>query len=52
MVRVSQMESCLLNVNGVLDVENLMLNGSAANLPVPDDKIPTLGAVTNANSTA
>lgn len=51
-VRVSQMESCLLNVDGVLDVENLMLNGSAANLPVPDDKIPTLGAVTNANSTA
>lgn len=51
-VRVSQMESCLLNVNGVLDVENLTLNGAAANLPVPDDKIPTLGAVTNANSTA
>ncbi|MBE6723131.1 MAG: phage tail protein, partial [Ruminococcaceae bacterium] len=51
-VRVSGMESCLLNVGGVLDVENLTLNGAAANLPVPDDKVPTLGAVTNANSTA
>ncbi|WP_413778140.1 baseplate J/gp47 family protein [Caproicibacterium sp. XB1] len=51
-VRISQMESHILDVDGVLDVESLTLNGAAANLPVPDDKIPTRGEVTNsANST-
>ncbi|HCC01572.1 MAG TPA: phage tail protein [Ruminococcaceae bacterium] len=47
MVRVSQIESKILDVAGVLDVEGLTLNGTAANLPVPEDKIPVLGAVTN-----
>jgi uncharacterized phage protein gp47/JayE len=46
-VRLSQTEAHILDVDGVLDVEAVTLNGTAANLPVPDEDIPVRGAVTN-----
>ena len=46
-VRLSQTEAHILDVDGVLDVEAVTLNGTAANLPVPDEDIPVRGTVTN-----
>lgn len=49
-VRLSQIEAKLLNVDGVLDVENIKINNVASNLQVPDEKIPVLGVVNNNDS--
>jgi uncharacterized phage protein gp47/JayE len=47
-VRASQIELRLLNHSSVLDVESLMLNGSASrNITLPADNIPIRGGVTN-----
>lgn len=46
-VRISQIETRLLGVRGVLDVENTTLNGVAANLPLAPDAVPVRGAVAN-----
>lgn len=45
-VRVSQIESRLLDVIGILDVENTKLNGSGSNLLLSDVEIPIRGMVT------
>ena len=44
-VRISQMESWILNVEGVLDVSGTTLNGSASNLSLADNEIPIRGTV-------
>lgn len=45
-VRVAQIESRILTVSGVVDVTNTTLNGSAANVTLTDEQIPTMGTVT------
>ena len=46
-VRISQIESRVLTVPGVIDVSGTTLNGSAANITLGVDNIPGVGAVTN-----
>lgn len=46
-VRISQIETRLLGVKGILDIENTTLNGLAQNLPLPVTAIPVRGTVTN-----
>ena len=46
-VRVSQLESRLLDLEGVLDISDTLLNGNASNLSINKDKIPIRGTVTN-----
>ncbi|MFJ2042254.1 baseplate J/gp47 family protein [Paenibacillus taichungensis] len=45
-VRVAQIESRILTVQGVVDVMNTKINGSAVNLTLTGDQIPVLGTVT------
>lgn len=44
-VRISQLESRILSVSGVLDISNTTINEEAANYPLPLDHIPVVGAV-------
>ncbi len=46
-VRISQIETRLLNLTGVLDIENTTLNGSAQSLMIETDNIAIRGVVTN-----
>lgn len=46
-VRISQIESRILALEGVLDVTNTRLNGTAANLTLDVNAVPKLGTVTN-----
>ncbi|RKJ79334.1 phage tail protein [Butyricicoccus sp. 1XD8-22] len=50
-VRVSQLESRLLSIPGILDVANTKINGTAANYNLPLDTIPALGAMTAETAT-
>lgn len=45
-VRISQIESKILTVTGVVDVTGTAINGSAENLVLTYEKIPILGEVT------
>lgn len=45
-VRISQVESRILTVQGVLDVTGTTLNGNAENVMLSDEEIPALGTVT------
>ena len=45
-VRISQIESRILTVEGVLDVMDTAINGETENLVITYEKIPTLGEVT------
>lgn len=45
MVRVSQIESRLLDLEGVLDVADTQINGRAANFTLGISQIPTLGSL-------
>lgn len=47
-VRISQIETRLLGIKGILDVENTTLNGQAQNLPLDVNAIPVRGLVRNA----
>lgn len=49
-VRVSQIESRLLGVSGILDISDTRINGLAANYTLNLDHIPILGEIT-ANTT-
>lgn len=44
-VRISQIESRLLDIDGVLDIDATTINGVAANVTLADDHIPVLGAI-------
>lgn len=46
-VRVAQIESAILSVEGVIDISNVAINGVKSNLTLSDYQIPTMGAVTN-----
>ena len=46
-VRISQIENRLLNLEGVLDVADTTLNGASSNLIVETEQLPVLGEVTN-----
>lgn len=46
-VRISQIETRILGVTGVLDIQNTKINGLAQNLVFSDMEIPVLGTVTN-----
>lgn len=46
-VRISQIENRILNLDGVLDVADTKLNGVASNLAVEQEQLPVLGGVTN-----
>ena len=46
-VRISQVETRVLAVPGVLDVENTTLNAGSANIKLTSTEIPVLGEVTN-----
>lgn len=46
-VRVSQIETKVLNVDGIIDITGTTINGGTANISLSADAIPVLGAVTN-----
>lgn len=46
-VRISQIESQILNVDGVIDISGTQLNGGTANISLTATQIPVLGDVTN-----
>lgn len=46
-VRVSQIETKVLNVPGVIDITGTTINGGTANISLPLNAIPVLGVVTN-----
>ena len=46
-VRISQIETRLLDLEGVLDIADTLLNGVASNLSIGKDNIPIRGTVTN-----
>ena len=46
-VRVSQIENRLLNLDGVLDIESTTINGVEDNLILEDNELPVFGGVTN-----
>ena len=46
-VRISQIENRLLNLDGVLDVADTTLNDISSNLIVKTEQLPVLGEVTN-----
>ena len=45
-VRISQIESRILTVSGILDVSETTLNGATSNVTLTSDQIPTMGTVT------
>lgn len=48
-VRVSQIETKVLNVSGVIDIAGTTINGGTANVALASNAIPVLGVVTNGN---
>ena len=46
-VRISQIENRLLNLNGVLDIADTTINGVADNLILAIDELPVFGGVVN-----
>ena len=46
-VRISQIETRLLDLTGILDIGNTTLNGATQNLTIGADAIPVRGVVTN-----
>ena len=47
-VRIAQIDSRILSVEGVTDVRNTMINGSSENLELQSDEIPVIGDIVNA----
>lgn len=46
-VRISQIETRLLNLTGVIDIGDTVINGNAQNLSITVDNIPKRGTLTN-----
>lgn len=46
-IRISQIETRLLDLTGISDIANTELNGVAENLTIEADNIPVRGAITN-----
>nr|DAG72566.1 MAG TPA: Baseplate J like protein [Caudoviricetes sp.] len=49
-VRISQVETRILDVVGILDIENTYLNGQTSNLYIDKDAIAVKGEITNAGA--
>lgn len=47
-VRVSQIETKILSVPGIIDISGTTINGTTQNISLPSNAIPVLGVVTNA----
>lgn len=50
-IRISQLESRLIDIAGILDVAHTTINGEAANYTLPADSIPVLGTMTATTAT-
>lgn len=50
-VRISQIESRILDIAGVIDIQNTKLNNSSANLYLDPDAIAVRGEITNVETT-
>lgn len=46
-IRISHIEMRILNITGILDIENTKINGSTENMELSDDEIPILNEVVN-----
>ena len=46
-VRISQIENRILDLDGVIDITDTQINGVASNLSVGQEELPVLGGVTN-----
>lgn len=46
-IRISQIETRLLSLNGILDIENTKINGQPKNLILGNEDIPVKGVITN-----
>lgn len=44
-IRISQLETRMLDIVGIVDVENTTINGTAANFIVPTDSLPIRGGI-------
>ena len=47
MVRIAQIESRILSVDGVVDIFNTKINGSSENLTLDKYEVPIFGGITN-----
>lgn len=47
-VRISQIENRLLNIDGVMDIADTQINGGTVNLELAQEEIPVFGGVSNA----
>lgn len=47
-VRISQIETRILNISGIIDIQNVTINGETSNYTVGANNIPVLGAITPA----
>lgn len=45
-VRISQIETRILNISGIIDIQNVTINGETSNYTVGANNIPILGAIT------
>ena len=45
-VRVSRIEAKILDINGILDIQNTTINGSYNNLQLTEYQIPVWGGIT------
>ena len=45
-VRVSRIEAKILDINGILDIQNTAINGSSNNLQLTEFQIPVWGGIT------
>lgn len=50
-IRISQIESRLIDITGILDVAQTKINGEAANYTLPADTIPILGTLSATTAT-
>ena len=50
-IRISQLESRLIDITGILDVVHTTINGEAANYTLPPDSIPVLGTMSATTAT-
>lgn len=44
-VRISQIETKILQIEGIVDIQNTKINGSASNLTLTEYQVPTFGGV-------
>lgn len=50
-IRISQLESRLIDISGILDVAHTTINGKAENYTLPADSVPVLGTMSATTAT-